>query len=339
MTPIQKLTIERAELQNKLNSDRFVEIRSDAADAETRIAEAKALRDQLHTINEKMIAAVKAEDDASTTPEAREYADLTSRFDLGEMFENVMEHRASAGAIAEVQAERGLGANAIPTEMLMEKRAVTPAPGDVGQTQTQITGFVFPQSVAAFLGIPSPVVPVGDATFPVLTSDPAAGVPAENAAQAETTGAFTADVLTPKRIQASFFWSREDAARMAGMGDALRDALQGGISDKLDKADHQRLKRPLERVRLSWATMRGAPPATTLHTWRICFTAEWTEPTPETWPTFAWSWGAPTFGNAATKLPTSGEENALARIRNDSAGVLSLRSCSGRRRAPSRTHS
>ena len=41
-------------------------------------------------------------------------------------------------------------------------------------------------------------------------------------------------MLTPGRIQASFFWSREDAARMMGMGDALREALQGGIADKLD---------------------------------------------------------------------------------------------------------
>ena len=63
MTPTQKLTIERAELQNKLNSDRFVEIRSDTPDYETRIVEAKALRNQLHTVNEKLIEAVKTDDD------------------------------------------------------------------------------------------------------------------------------------------------------------------------------------------------------------------------------------------------------------------------------------
>ena len=40
-----------------------------------------------------------------------------------------------------------------------------------------------------------------------------------------------------------------------------------------------------------------------------------------TWPTFEWSWASDTFANASTKLPTNGEENALARIRNDSAGV------------------
>ena len=41
MTPTQKLTIERAELQNKLNSDRYVEIRSNATDAKERMDESK----------------------------------------------------------------------------------------------------------------------------------------------------------------------------------------------------------------------------------------------------------------------------------------------------------
>ena len=317
MTPTQKLTIERAELQNKLNSDRYVEIRSNDADAETRIAEAKALRDQLHTVNEKMIEAVKADDD--TTSETREWADVSSRFDLGEMFTNVTEHRASAGAIAEVQTERGLGANDIPTEMLMEKRAVTPAPGDVGQTQTEITGYVFPQSVAAFMGIPSPVVPVGDATFPVLTSDPAAGVPAENASQSETTGAFSADVLTPGRIQASFFWSREDASRMAGMGDALRDALQGGIADKLDKEIIQGTNGLLTGTNLNNHERTSA-------TDYAHYVAELLYGRVDGRYAFDLAdirvvMGSDTFGNAATKLPSAGEENALARIRNDSSGV------------------
>ena len=317
MTPTQKLTIERAELQNKLNSDRYIEMRSDAADYETRIGEMKALRDQLHTVNEKMIEVVKADDD--TTPESREWADLSSRFDLGEMFTNVMEHRASSGAIGEVQTERGLGANDIPTEMLMEQRAVTPAPGDVGQTQNAIEGYVFPNSVAAFLGIPSPVVPVGDTTFPVLTSDPAAGTPSENAAQAETTGAFSADVLTPKRIQASFFWSREDAARMVGMGDALRDALQDGIADKLDSEIMEGTNGLLTGTILGnhgrGSASDYAHYVSSLLYGRVDgrYAADLAD--------VRVVMGSATFANAATKLPTNGEQNALARIRTDSGGV------------------
>ena len=319
LTLTQKLTIERAELQNKLNQDKYIEIRSnEPADAE-RVKEFKVLRDQLNHVNVKLIEAIKADGGADTSPETREWSDLSSRFDLGEMFTNVMEHRASAGAIAEVQSERGLGGNDIPTEMLMEKRAVTPAPGDVGQSQSEITGFVFPQSVAAFLAIPSPVVPVGDATFPVLTSDPAAGTPAENGAQSETTGAFTADVLTPGRIQASFFWSREDAARMAGMGDALREALQGGIADKLDSEIMQGINGLLTGTNLDNHAQAAASTYAN-------YVAELLYARVD--GKYAYDladirvvMGSDTFGNAATKLPADGEENALARIRNDSAGV------------------
>ena len=203
MTPTQLIQMRMSEIREKVNDLATAESEADISQREKLSAELKAQEVELR-------AAIEADDD--TTSESREWADVSGRFDLGEMFAGVLEHRSSSGAVAEVQKERGLASNAIPTEMLMEKRAVTPAPADTGQTQSQITGFVFPQSVAAFLGIPSAIVPVGDATFPVLTSDPSAGVPAENADQAETTGAFTADVLTPKRIQASFFWSREDAA-------------------------------------------------------------------------------------------------------------------------------
>ena len=311
MTPIQKLQIRMSETREKVNDLVTAESADDVTQREQLTAELKALETEYRT-------AIEAE--GNTSPETREWTGIVGRFDLGDMFTNVIEHRASSGEIAEVQKERGLGANDIPTEMLMvEHRAVTPAPSDVGQSQSQITGFVFPQSVAAFLGIPSAMVPVGDSTFPVLTSDPAAGVPAENAAQSETTGAFTADVLTPKRIQASFFWSREDAARMAGMGDALREALQGGIADKLDKEILQGTEGLLTGTKLANHAQASASTyadyvadllygrvdgryAYDLADIRVVM-------------------GSGTFANAATKLPTNGEENALARIRNDSGGV------------------
>ena len=308
MTPIQTIQIRMSETREKVNGLPLTD---------ESLPEAEKLRAELVALESELRAAIEADGPAS--PETREWADLTSRFDLGEMFTNVMEHRASAGAIAEVQSERGLGGNDIPTEMLMEKRAVTPAPGDVGQTQAMVEGYVFPNSVAAFLGVPSPVVPVGDATFPVLTSDPAAGTPAENAAQAETTGAFSADVLTPGRIQASFFWSREDAARMAGMSDSLQEALQGGIADKLDS----------EIMRGSNGLLTGTILANHAEAAASTY-ANYVEKLMYARVDGRYAFdladirvvmGSGTFANAATKLPTNGEENALARIRNDSSGV------------------
>ena len=312
MTNSQKLQIRMSETREAINDLMADESAEGSSKRDTLTGELKALEAEYR-------AAVTTEGESTDTPESREWADLTGRFDLGEMFTNVMEHRAASGGIAEVQSERGLGANALPVELLMEKRAVTPAPGDVGQNQAQIEGYVFPQSAADFLAIPSPVLPASDATFPVLTSDPAAGTPAENAAQAETTGAFTADVLTPKRIQAQFFWSREDAGRMAGMGDALREALIGGLADKLDQ---QIINGP-----------NGLFNGTNLDNHARASASDYAHYVAELLygrvdGKFAGDlsdirvvMGSPTFANAATKLPANGEVNALARIRNDSGGV------------------
>ena len=145
------------------------------------------------------------------------------------------------GAMAELQTEYGLAANELHVRQLsewggVETRAVTPGATNVGQDQQPIIPYVFPDSVAAFLGVDIPTVPVGDAVFPVLTSELSVGTPAENAAQAETTGAFSADVLQPGRLQASFFYSREDRARFNGMDASLRENLSMGLADGLDKA-------------------------------------------------------------------------------------------------------
>ena len=79
-----------------------------------------------------------------------------------------------------------------------------------------------------------PTVPVGEAVYPILTKELNVRTPAENADADETTGSFSADVLTPSRIQASFFYSRESAAKFAGMDAALRQNLTEGLADGLD---------------------------------------------------------------------------------------------------------
>ena len=318
MTNAQRIQLKMSEIRQKANA--MPSIRSDDPAAETQVAEHEALSAQLVGLEVEYRAAIESESTPTgDTPETREWSALNDRFDLGEMFGNVVEHRASTGAIAEVQSERGLAANAVPTELLMEYRAVTPAPADTGQTQNQIEGYVFPQSAAAFLGIPSPIVPTTAVSFPVLTSDPEAGTPAENAAQAETTGAFTADVLTPKRIQASFFWSREDAGRMAGMGDALRDALGGGLADKLDQ---QILNGPngLFNGTILANHARGTASDYAHYVAELLYGRVDGRYAGDTVDVRVLM-GSATFANAATKVLSNSEVSALAMIRRESGGV------------------
>jgi hypothetical protein len=150
--------------------------------------------------------------------------------------------RPVTGQTAELQKHYGLDVRSVPLSMLitdwnqpeLETRAVTAAPAEVGQQQQSIIPYVFPQSAAAFLGVDSPTVPTGESVYSVLTSTLTAGTPAENAAQAETTGAYSSVVLLPQRLQSSYIYSIEDRARFAGMDASLRENMSDGLADGLD---------------------------------------------------------------------------------------------------------
>ena len=179
--------------------------------------------------------------------ESVEYRQMVAQANLGTIFDTLLAHQNPTGVEAELQKHHNLQGNQVPLDVLrgssrggaggggLETRAVTPGAANVGQNQHAIIPYVFPQSAAAWLGVDMPSVPAGDAVFPVLTGTLDVGTPAENTDQDETTGAFSSDVLTPKRLQASFFYSREDRARFATMDAALRMNLSDGLSDGLDK--------------------------------------------------------------------------------------------------------
>ena len=176
----------------------------------------------------------------SESAEDRERARLVEAASMGQVFASLLEHRSMSGAERDLQQAFGLAENQVPLAMLqtdddLERRAVTPAPTNVGTNQQAVVPAVFSQACASFLGIDMPTVPVGDAVFPVMTSRATAHTPAEGADAAETTGSFSAEVLTPKRLQASYFYSREDRARFANMDSSLRMNLSEALADGLDK--------------------------------------------------------------------------------------------------------
>ena len=146
-------------------------------------------------------------------PRAASFCGMLDRANMGDIFDAALNKRSIEGASAELQKHYGLDVNQIPLAMLvknwpdndeLETRAVTAAPGNVGEILHSIVPYVFPQSAASFLGVSMPTVPVGQAVFPVLTKELDVRTPAENADADETTGTFSADVLSPARIQASF---------------------------------------------------------------------------------------------------------------------------------------
>ena len=173
------------------------------------------------------------EPEPETRSDDRQYLELVQRANLGVIADGVLAQRSMNGAEQELQRELGLNDNQVPLDML-ETRAVTPAPGQVTENQAPILPIVFPEAASSFLSVGQPRVPVGHRNYPYLSTGASVKTPAESASAAETTGAFTVKSLSPSRLQASFFWTREDAASFAGMEASLRDNLRMALSDALD---------------------------------------------------------------------------------------------------------
>ena len=231
MTTLQKIQLKLSESREAINTLQGKETRT-----EEETQKLSELRTAHQTLETEYRTALEATPDPAPEvrdAEARELDRLVTRASIGSVLQSALSQRATDGAEAELQQHLGLAPNMIALEQL-EERAATIAPTETGQRQHPIVAPIFPDSVAAFLGVGMPSVPVGDAVFTVMTSRATVGTPAKGADQAESTGAFTASVLSPKRAQASFFWSIEDEARLAGMESALRQNLRQALSSKFD---------------------------------------------------------------------------------------------------------
>ena len=240
MTKTQAIQLRQSALRKSVSEmlDIPIETRSETFDVDL-----AKLSVELRSTETELQASILAEgpepiETRSDAPEEREMRDMLGRAAIGNIFESAIEHRSVDGVERELQQHFGLAANQVPHVMLLETRAVTPAPATVGVDQQAIVPQVFPDSVTDFLSIDRPTVGVGEQVFPVLTSGATAQTPAENVATnpLEDTGAFAAEALSPSRLQTSFLYSREDRARFMGMDEALRENLSDALAAGLYKA-------------------------------------------------------------------------------------------------------
>ena len=226
-----------SEIREKLN-----DLNAVTEPTEVQTTEERALVGELQTCEIEYREALTAEDDARTEPTVdaaeTEYREILARGNVGRIMTAFVEHRSVDGAEAEVQQHRGLNQNQIPLDMLrapVEHRAVTTGPTNVGTTEQPAIMPVFSLGVGAFIGADRPTVDAGTVAYPVLDQRPSvAGPHSDSTSVDETTGSFSSELLTPGRIQASYFYKRVDAARFASLDSALRQALNGGLEEKLD---------------------------------------------------------------------------------------------------------
>ena len=235
MTAAQKTFIEvqkrQSTLRGEFNTLRAVETRSAEQDGRLTALDGELIdsETEFQTAADALITeqATPAATPAGEDTEARERRELCERANVGDVYNSILEKRgATDGATAEAQAAHGCAPNQIPLAMLAaptEVRAVTPTPGASATEQAETVQPVFSTGAGAFLGIDRPTVAMGQAVYPVLTSRPTVGGPhASSADVADTTGAFNASLLPPKRIQAGFIYRRTDAMQFSGMDSALR---------------------------------------------------------------------------------------------------------------------
>ena len=120
-------------------------------------------------------------------------------------------------------------------EARAELRAATTAPSDSDTQVHSILGRVFAHSAADYLGVVSPLVPVGSSNFPVLTGGVVPANAADDGASNESAATLTANELDPLRLTASYRMRRTDLAKLKMMEDSLRLDLQGAAMEARDK--------------------------------------------------------------------------------------------------------
>lgn len=188
-------------------------------------------------------------DFANLSAEQREYRRLSDAFSVVDVLRGVLKDKPANGATAELQTEFRMASDHVPIELLaramphVEKRAVSPAPGQAPAADVVTGGPVFAMGDAAFLQITSPVVESGQANTILLTSKPTVGGPhSDSTAAASTTGVFTAEAQKPQRLTAEMSGRRTDwvlspSAEMlirAALGEALSEAYDAQVVSQIE---------------------------------------------------------------------------------------------------------
>ena len=173
--------------------------------------------------------------------ESRERLELRERSSLAAFVSAAVRGAEVKGAEAEVSAAHGCPHGFVPWEMLevreapLEYRDVTPAPSTTGIQQAAIQPSVFLANALSFLGIDMPVVDSGTPAYPVLSTKVTAEARDKGVAGPATAGAYTVTTTSFKRITGAFDFSMEDAQKLAGLEESLRENIGSVMGSAIDE--------------------------------------------------------------------------------------------------------
>ena len=241
MTLKQRLEIRASEIRQRLNK-----LAGAAEPTTEQRAEMDLLTTEFGGVETRLRAAIIS-DEPATVPggsgEGRERAKLAGRVELRAYLSAAAQGLdVAAGPERELRDELGLPAGGVPWAAIapraarVEERAdaVTAGPADVGISQSEIIGRVFAGSATELLGVSMPMVPVGERLFPVVTAGASPAMVAVDIAKDAEAATIAPVSLAPTRLQARYLFRREDAARLAGIEEALRTDLSGALRETMD---------------------------------------------------------------------------------------------------------
>ena len=304
-----KLQVEISKLQEKANAEGVTDeqrtaYRKENADLQKRFREA---------VEAEHREAEENRGDENGTPEQRELATLEARADVGAIFDATLAGRPTEGAEAELQKHLGMAANQVPLALMRERNLPdlpgverrttggTAAPADVGQTQNAIIPAVFPQSAAAWLGVSMPEAASWGRGVHRLCPPPrrCAHPGGERRSGRQRSGVHGAHPHPVEDSGVSLHYTREDRARLAGMGEALRMNLSDALLRiKLDDEVLTGTEWPVHRHQLG-RQRRGRGRQRTPATGSDSRTMPSMAPTRPRPATCASWWAADTYGDMA----------------------------------------
>ena len=249
MTRLQKLQIRQSELRTEMGTLLDKEDRDDSD--RQKLGE---LTREMRSLEGDLQAALVLEDEPKTETretgvgedaEQKELDTLLQRASILPYMSEAISGREVQGVEQEVRSGL-LGDDArgglVPFEMLLpperEERAdAATTVADAARTpgsQASVLQRVFTRSIAGRLMVSLPMVEVGQASFPVLSSGTTAAMKAAGAGQDATAATFTGVSLDPVRLSARYVFRYEDVAKLRSYESVLRRDLTATMTDAMD---------------------------------------------------------------------------------------------------------
>ena len=168
----------------------------------------------------------------SETAEIRELAGRASA-EFGSAFDSMVNRRAPDGAFSELQDAYGLPAHLIPLRLLEDRAAITGLADEPSAPQ-EMRPYIFPRSIAAFMGFDMPRLAYGSGPFPSSRLRQPSTARRRARTLRKATGVIGADALTPGRRQGSLRYRREQAAEFPQLADGVRAHVSAALVSAID---------------------------------------------------------------------------------------------------------